>query len=113
MKARNSLTAAPPYPVETALKSLGANIRTARLRRGLTAQELAQRIGVGRDTVAEAERGKPATAAAVYAGLLWALGLVDQLTEVADPARDVEGSTLAMAREKKRARPKETLDNDF
>jgi hypothetical protein len=32
MAARNPLLAAPPYEVEQALKTLGANIRTARLR---------------------------------------------------------------------------------
>jgi transcriptional regulator with XRE-family HTH domain len=113
MTARNSITTAPPYPVETALRTLGANIRTARVRRGLSAQELGRKIGVGRDTVAEAEKGKPSTSVAVYAGLLWALGLIDQLTAVADPAADAEGQTLALAREPKRARRTETLDNDF
>lgn len=113
MKARNPLTAAPPYPVETALRTLGANLRTARLRRRLTTQEMATKIGVGRDTVAEAERGKPSTAVAVYVALLWALGLVDQMADLADPAADREGLALAMGREPRRARPKETLDNDF
>lgn len=113
MAARNALTTAPPYPVEIALKTLGANIRTARLRRGFSAQDLGQKIGVDRHTVADAEKGKPSTAIAVYVGLLWTLGLIDQLTAVADPAADTEGQTLALAREPKRARRTETLDNDF
>jgi DNA-binding XRE family transcriptional regulator len=113
MTARNSLTMAPPYEVEAALKTLGANIRTARLRRGLTADELGQKIGVHRQTVADAERGKPTTAVAVYAGLLWSLGLVAQLAEVAGPAADPEGQALALAREPKRARRTSILDNDF
>ena len=113
MTARNALTTAPPYEVETALKKLGANIRTARLRRGLTADELGQKIGIHRQTVADAERGKPTTAVAVYAGLLWSLGLVAQLAEVASPAADLEGQILALAREPKRARRTTILDNDF
>lgn len=113
MTARNPLTTAPPYPVEAAIKTLGANLRTARLRRGLSTQELADKIGVGRFTVADAERGKPSTAIAVYVASLWALGLIEQLATVADPAEDREGFTLAMSREGKRARAKETLDNDF
>jgi len=44
MSARNPLLAAPPYPVEKALKKLGANLRTARLRRNLTIQEVAEKI---------------------------------------------------------------------
>jgi DNA-binding XRE family transcriptional regulator len=113
MAARNLVTTTPPYPVEIALRTLGNNIRTARVRRGLSAQDLGKKIGVGRDTVAEAEKGKPSTAIAVYVGLLWALGMVEQLAAVADPATDEEGRTLAMAREPKRARRAEALDNDF
>ena len=33
MTAKNTLVMAPPYPVEQAIKRLGANLRTARLRR--------------------------------------------------------------------------------
>jgi hypothetical protein len=36
MVAKNTLGMAPPYAVERALKSLGSNLRTARLRRNLT-----------------------------------------------------------------------------
>lgn len=113
MAKRNILAAAAPYPVEAALKTLGANLRTARLRRRLSAADLARRIGVERHTVADAERGKPSTAVAVYVALLWALGLVDQLATVADPANDEEGKALARAREPKRAHRTEALDNDF
>lgn len=109
---RNKMSAAP-YPVETALKTLGANIRTARLRRRMNLQDVAARIGVERHTVADAEKGKPSTAIAVYAGLLWTLGLIEQLSAVADPTTDAEGQTLALAREPKRASRAETLDNDF
>jgi transcriptional regulator with XRE-family HTH domain len=105
--------ASVPYPVETALKVLGANLRTARLRRGLSARDVAERIGVERHTVADAEKGKPSTAIGVYAGLLWTLGLIDQLAVIADPGTDDEGRALALAREPKRARRREVLDNDF
>jgi transcriptional regulator with XRE-family HTH domain len=113
MTARNALTTAPPYAVATALSTLGANIRTARVRRGLSAQDFGRKIGVDRRTVTEAEKGKPSTAVAVYAALLWALGMIDQLSAVADPTADEEGRTLALAREPKRARRQGTLDNDF
>ena len=54
MPARNMLLLAPPHPGELALKELGANLRTARLRRTLTIEEVAQKIGVGRRQNAEA-----------------------------------------------------------
>jgi transcriptional regulator with XRE-family HTH domain len=113
MKARNQLLAAPPYQVETALKKLGANLKTARLRRNLTTDEAAQKIGTSRYTVADAEKGKPSTSVAVYAALLWAYGLVDRLADLADPSEDKEGAQLALAREPARARHRQRLSNDF
>jgi|SRR5215468_1842610 len=113
MKARNLLLGATPYPVETALRKLGADLKTARLRRNLTGEEAAQKIGTSRFTVADAERGKPSTSVAVYAALLWAYGLVDRLADLADPSKDEEGARLALAREPARARHRQTLSDDF
>ena len=61
----------------------------------------------------DAEKGKPSTSIAVYTALLWAYGLIDQLYEVADPARDESGRTLAFAKERKRARKPAGLRDDF
>jgi len=113
MTARNKLLAAPPYPVEQTLKRLGANLRTARVRRNLTIEDMAEKIGTGERAVADAEKGKASTSMAVYTARLWALDLLDHMTDVAAPERDVEGQTLALAREKGRARPKSELSNDF
>jgi transcriptional regulator with XRE-family HTH domain len=113
MTARNKLQAALPFPVETALRRLGADLRTARLRRNLTIGDLAAKIGTGKRAVADAERGKPTTGIAVYAAMLWALDLLGQMDEVCLPERDAVGQTLAIARERGRARPDGGLDNDF
>jgi transcriptional regulator with XRE-family HTH domain len=113
MVARNSLLASPPYAVEQALERLGANLRTARVRRRLTVQEVAQKIGTGTRAVYDAERGKPSTSVATYAALLWTFGLLDDLETLANPARDSEGQTLALAREGRRVRRSGGLDNDF
>jgi DNA-binding XRE family transcriptional regulator len=113
MKARNPLLGAPPYPVEQALKKLGAHRKTARLRRNLTSAEVAQKIGTSRFAVAGAEKGKPSTSVAVYAALLWAYGLIDAFADLADPSRDEEGLRLALAREPTRARHRRMLSNDF
>ncbi len=113
MTARNQLLTATPYPVEQTLKRLGANLRTARLRRNLTIAQLAERIGTGERAVANAEKGKPSTGIAVYIALLWALDLLEHMADVAAPERDDEGQTLALARERGRARPKAELANDF
>jgi DNA-binding XRE family transcriptional regulator len=113
MTARNQLLATPPYQVETALKKLGGDLKTARLRRNLTTDEAAQKIGTSRFTVADAEKGKPSTSVAVYAALLWAYGLVDRLSDLADPGEDAEGAQLALSRQPARARHRQKLSNDF
>jgi len=113
MKARNPLLGAPPYQVEQTLKKLGADLKTARLRRGLTAEDAAQKIGTSRFAVAGAEKGKASTSVAVYAALLWAYGLIDRLADIADPSEDEEGSRLALAREPLRARHRRQLSNEF
>ncbi len=113
MTARNTLMTIPPYPVEQAIKRLGANLRTARLRRNLTIEDVAQKIGAGPRAVMGAEKGKPSTGIAVYVALLWAYDLLGAFIEAADPARDEEGQALALASERSRARTTKELDNDF
>jgi transcriptional regulator with XRE-family HTH domain len=113
MKARNTLLAATPYQVERALTKLGADLKTARLRRNLTASEVAEKIGTSRFVVTDAERGKPSMGVAVYAALLWTYGLIDRLTDLADPSKDEEGSRLALARSPARARHRRKLSNEF
>ena len=113
MAARNTLSVAPPHAVEAALARLGGDLRTARLRRNLTIDDVAAKIGTGRRAVADAERGKPTTAIAVYAGLLWAYDLLGGREASAAPETDEEGTILARARERTRASRGEALDNDF
>lgn len=113
MSARNALLAAPPYQVEQALKMFGANLRTARLRRNLSIEDVAAKIGVGRHVVADAEKGKPSTGIANYIGLLWAFGMTEQLARVADPDADEEGRLLAKRDERVHARSPKVMDNDF
>src|SRR5688500_9883349 len=114
MTARNSLVAAPPYRVEKALKRLSANLRIARLRRNLTIQEVAQKIGTGPRAVADAEKGKPSTGIAVYVALLWAYDLLGALADVADPTKDEEGMALSLRQGRTRARRSSGgMDNDF
>lgn len=113
MSAKNTLITAPPYPVEQALKRLGANLHTARLRRNLTIADVAEKIGTGPKPVADAEKGKTSTGAAVYVALLWAYDLLAPLDEIADPASDREGLALSAQRERARTRSGTVLDSDF
>jgi transcriptional regulator with XRE-family HTH domain len=113
MTARNRLTQAPPYPVEQALNRLGANLRTARIRRRLTIEEVAQKIGTGRRAVMDTEKGKPSTGIGVYLALLWVYDLLQPVEDLANPAKDEQGLTFAAEREKTRVRKRRDLDSDF
>ena len=113
MVKKSRITQAPPAAVEDTIRRLGRNIRTARLRRKLRIEDVANRIGASRYTVADVEKGKPGASMAAYAGALWALGLLEGMSEVADPDHDEEGKTLESARRPKSAPRRRRLDNDF
>lgn len=113
MPARNALSMAPPHAVLLALARLGENLRTARLHRNLTIDEVAAKIGAGRRAVADAEHGKATTSMAVYAALLWSYDLLSDIEQLADPSRDQEGIILARSKQRSRARPSQGLSNDF
>lgn len=98
---------------EETCKRLGQHIATARMRRELRQEDLAQKAGIHTNTLKKVEAGAPGTALGAYAAALWALGLLDQLAEVGRPDRDAEGETLAAARLGERARGSTKLDDDF
>lgn len=113
MVARNTLTTATPYAVEQAIKKMGNHLRIARLRRKLTIEEVAEKIGTGPRAVRAAEHGHPSTGIAVYAALLWAFNLLPSFEEVTDPRNDEEGLALAESATNARVRRKRDLDDDF
>jgi len=113
MTAKNTLLQAPPYPVERAIRRLGTNLRTARLRRNLTIEEVGEKIGTGPRAVSDAEKGKVSSSIAIYIALLWAYDLLGPMSELADPALDEEGLSLSFSKERARARAKVELDDDF
>src|SRR5215467_15256700 len=113
MIAKNPLLEAPPYQVEQALKRLGENLRIARVRRNLTIEEVARKIGTGPRPVTDAEKGKPSTTIGVYVALLWAYDLLEPLSEIANPNNDEQGLTHVSVGERTRARKTGGLDGDF
>jgi transcriptional regulator with XRE-family HTH domain len=74
-----------------ALTHLGEKLRTARIRRNFTIDEVAQKIGTGRRAVMDAERGKPSSGVGVYVALLWVYDLLSQLScSIGAPARSID-----------------------
>lgn len=112
-RTKTPLLSSPPYLVETALRRLGSNLRSARLARNLTLDQVAGKIGTGRRAVADAEKGRPGTAAVVYLALLWTYDLMEPVSQLADPAGDAVGRALTARRERARASTSFDLDNDF
>lgn len=103
-----------PAAIVTTLAELGQQIATARLRRRWRQDDLAEKAGINPNTVRRIEAGATGTGIGAYAAALWALGLLDQLAEVARPERDAEGEALAAARLGERVRPSSGgLDDAF
>lgn len=113
MTARNLLIEAPPYEVEQVIERLGKNLRTARLRRNMTIEQVADKIGTGPRAVMDAEKGKLTTGVAVYTALLWTYDLLRPFEELADPQSDSQGLALDQMSGRERARTGKGLDNDF
>ena len=65
------------------LAGLGENLRKARLRRAFSAETVAQRVGITRKTLNRVEQGAPAVAVGIYARVLQALRLENDLAAIA------------------------------
>lgn len=103
-----------PSPVSAEIRRIGAGIRTARLRRNMSQEELAERIGVSFHTVRHMESGKPGTAIGTYVHAMWVLGILDTLSSAADPALDAEGLVLAESEMRRRGgHGGQEISNDF
>jgi transcriptional regulator with XRE-family HTH domain len=85
----------PPLAVRRALRKLGGDVRDARKRRGLTAEIVAERAFTTRPTLQRIEAGDSGVGIGIYAAVLNALGLLDPLSQLADPSTDKVGQQLA------------------
>lgn len=59
------------------LKTMGEQIKLARLRRRLSAKLVAERAGISRATLCSVEKGSPSVAIGIYAAVLHALNHMD------------------------------------
>ncbi|WP_313621592.1 helix-turn-helix transcriptional regulator [Achromobacter sp.] len=84
----------PSFEASEALVRLGANIRTARLRRNETESILASRLGVSRATVTRLERGGGGVSLALALEALLAYGFGEQVFALGDPDLDGVGKRL-------------------
>ncbi len=87
----------PPNAVRRALRKLGGDIKDARRKRRLTTTVVAERAFTTRKTLQRIEQGDFSVSIGIYASVLLALGMLERLADLADPAMDALGLTLAAA----------------
>jgi transcriptional regulator with XRE-family HTH domain len=78
-----------PLPVKRALKKLGQDLRDARKRRRIPMQLAAERAGISRATLSKIEKGDDGVSLGAYSKILFVLGMIERLIELADPTFDV------------------------
>ena len=99
-----SASSITPVPVRRALHKLGQDIRDARLRRRIPTEILAQRASISRMTLYKVERGDATVSMGNYASVLFALGMIDRVSNLADATEDMLGRQLEEERLPKRIR---------
>lgn len=101
-----------PMSARRALRKLGSDIRDARLRRRIPVAVAAERASIGRSTLNRVEKGDPSVALGIYAMVLFVLGLVDRLGDLADARNDATGLQLEEEHLPKRIRASKPRKSD-
>ena len=83
-----------PMPVVRALRKLGQDIRDARRRRRIPVAVAAERASISKTTWLKVEKGDPGVLTGTYAKVLFVLGLVDKVAQLAEAANDSVGLRL-------------------
>ncbi|MFF8188324.1 helix-turn-helix domain-containing protein [Microbacterium sp. NPDC016588] len=92
------------YRIERELREFGAHVRGWRMVLGLTAQQVAERADITRDTLRKIETGDAGVNFRSVAQVLRALGILDQVVDATDPLASDIGRLRAGDLTKKRAR---------
>ena len=95
-----------PIPVKKAMKKLGADLKEARIKRRLTMALVEERAGITHITLSRVEQGEPTVSMGIYAKVLFVLGLVENIYDIANPDKDEVGKILERENLPKRVRYK-------
>ncbi|MFO7596703.1 MAG: helix-turn-helix domain-containing protein [Desulfocurvibacter africanus] len=100
-----------PPDLEETLAKVGADIRRARIRRGITQEELAKRAMVNRKTIIQMEKGSPEVGMGILLRTLNVLGIDERFRDLASPELDKVGQALEARKLPNRAsKPKRLAD---
>ena len=83
-----------PIPVRRAVRKLGQDIRDARLRRRIPTALMAQRASISRTTLYKVENGDMTVSMNTYATILFVLGMIERVSNLADANEDALGRHL-------------------
>jgi transcriptional regulator with XRE-family HTH domain len=97
-------TSNTPFPVRKALKKLGQDLQEARKRRRIPMWLAAERASISRSTLSKIEQGDEGVSICAYAKILFILGMLQRLTELADSKFDALGLGLEAENLPKRIR---------
>lgn len=90
--AKNTMGTKLPRKLEQKMELMGEQIKLARLRRNLSIAQVAERATCSPLTLARIEKGSPTVSIGIYARVLYALQLDDDLLLIAK--EDTFGRTL-------------------
>lgn len=77
-----------------ALEALGANIKTARLKRRISVKGFAERVGVSESTITRLEKGDDGVSIGTLAMACLVLGELDRISDFLDAGSDDTGLLL-------------------
>jgi len=83
-----------PIPVKRAIHKLGNDIQSARRRRRISTRMMAERAGISRTTLRQIEKGEEGVSLGNYATVLFVLGMINRLADLADIIHDRLGQDL-------------------
>jgi len=101
-----------PLPARRALRKLGDDIRDARRRRRIPVTLMAERASISRTTLQKVEKGDPGVSMGIYSRVLFVLGLVEGLGDLADVRNDDVGLDLEEERLPQRIRRNRAPDEE-
>lgn len=88
----------------SALKQLGNDLRSARLRRGISVADLAVRSGTSASTITRLEKGDSGVGIGTLSDVLVVFGLIERLADLIDARKDELGMALDAERLPRRGR---------